>query len=124
MRKLFIYEAKERNRDYLYDILKSIYLIENFIKDIDLESIEEDEKTLFAVIRALEVIGEASKNIPDKVRSKYPDIPWKQMAGMRDKLIHEYFGVDLDVLKKTIKNQLPRIKPLIKKVFQDVQGRE
>ncbi len=117
-------KRKREIRDYLYDILKSIELVENFIKDIDLELIEEDEKTLFAVIRALEVIGEASKNIPDKVRSKYPDIPWKQMAGMRDKLIHEYFGVDLDVLKKTIKNQLPRIKPLIKKVFQDVEGRE
>lgn len=114
-------KRKREIRDYLSDILKSIELIENFIKDVNLESIEEDKKTLFAVIRALEVIGEASKNIPDTVRSKYPDIPWKQMAGMRDKLIHEYFGVDLDVLKKTITKQLPRIKPLIKKVFHDVQ---
>jgi uncharacterized protein with HEPN domain len=114
-------KRKREIRDYLSDILKSIELIENFIKDVNLESIEEDKKTLFAVIRALEVIGEASKNIPDTVRSKYPDIPWKQMAGMRDKLIHEYFGVDLDVLKKTITKQLPHIKPLIKKVFHDMQ---
>ncbi len=115
-------KRKREIGDYLDDILKSIKLIEAFVKDIDLESIAKDEKTLYAVIRAFEIIGEASKNIPVRVRAKYPEIPWKRMAGMRDKLTHEYFGVDLDVLKKTIRNQLPHIKPLIKKVLQDVEG--
>lgn len=100
---------------------KSIKLIKDFVKGKNIESIKKDEKTLYAVIRAFEIIGEASKNIPPRVRVKYPEIPWKQMAGMRDKLIHEYFGVDVDVLKKTIRNQLPRIKPLIEKVLHDVE---
>ena len=67
----------------------------------------------FAVVRALEVIGEATKHIPASVRKRYPDIPWRKMAGMRDVVIHEYFGVDYDVLWKTVHKDVPDLKPLI-----------
>jgi uncharacterized protein with HEPN domain len=67
-----------------------------------------DKKTIKAVIRSLEVLGEASKKIPDEVRNRYPRIPWKRMAGMRDKLIHEYFGVDLEIVWNVAKKNCRR----------------
>lgn len=66
----------------------------------------EDEKTSFAVIRALEIIGEATKNIPENIKETHPDVPWKEMAGIRDKLIHDYFGVDLEVVWNTATEDL------------------
>ncbi len=94
--------------------------IEQFIKGIDYKSFCKDEKTYFAVIRAIEIIGEATKNIPETIRSNYPDIPWKEMAGMRDKLIHRYFGVDFKIVWETITEILPKIKPLMEKVLNDI----
>jgi len=88
--------------DYIQDIMDSIDAIEEFVKDIEYDDFEDDKKTVFAVTRAIEIIGEATKKIPVSLRNKYPQIPWKDMAGMRDKLIHEYFGVDVDVLWKTV----------------------
>jgi uncharacterized protein with HEPN domain len=75
-----------------------------------------DKKTQNAVIRSVEVIGEAAKKIPKSIREKYKLIPWKKMAGMRDKMIHEYFGVDLEILWKTIKEDVPSLKPLIEQL--------
>jgi len=72
------------------------------------------KKTVSAVIRCLEVIGEATKKLPLEFRLKYPDIPWKQMAGMRDKLIHEYFGVDREMIWQVVEKHIPRISPLLK----------
>lgn len=79
----------------------------------------KDDKTVFAVVRSLEIIGEAVKNIPDKVRKKYPKIPWRGMAGMRDKVIHEYFCVDLSLVWRTVKVRIPKIMPLFKKMLND-----
>jgi uncharacterized protein with HEPN domain len=70
------------------------------------------------VVRAIEIIGEAAKNVPEQVRKKYPDVPWKQMAGMRDKLIHEYFGVDLEILWETAKDDVPQLKTPISEVME------
>jgi hypothetical protein len=69
-----------------------------------------------AVIRSLEVIGEATKNIPKKIRREYSEVPWRKMAGMRDTLIHEYFGIDKSTIWQTLKKDLPKILPLIEKV--------
>jgi uncharacterized protein with HEPN domain len=87
--------------DYLNDILNSIVNIKSFLQDMDFPSFQGDIKTQYAVIRALEIIGEASKKIPGEVTENYPDIPWRFMAGMRDKLIHDYFGVDTEVVWNT-----------------------
>jgi uncharacterized protein with HEPN domain len=108
-------------QDYLQDILLAIKSIRSFIADYDLKEFKADEKTVWAVIRGLEVIGEASKHIPNKVREKYPQIPWKDMAGMRDKVIHSYFGVNLEVVWKTITRHLPAIEPLIHQVEKDMK---
>ena len=107
--------------DYIQDILDSIDAIEEFIKEMKFEDFVRDRKTIFAVTRAIEIIGEATKHIPKTVVNKYPEIPWKDMAGMRDKVVHEYFGVDLKVVWKTVNEHIPGLKPLIQKVLEDVE---
>jgi uncharacterized protein with HEPN domain len=84
--------------DYINDILESIINIKTFLKDIDFPAFQKDIKTQYAVIRALEIIGEASKKVPKEVKENSSWIPWRFMVGMRDKLIHDYFGVDIEVV--------------------------
>ena len=108
-------------KDYLMDLIEAIDKMEQFAKDLTYEDFKKDEKTIFAVIRALEVMGEAAKKIPAGVRNKYKHVPWKQIAGMRDKLIHEYFGVNTQVIWKTVKEDIPLVKPIIKKMAGDMQ---
>lgn len=80
------------------------------------EGFTKDRKTINAVVRSLEIIGEAAKGIPDDLRSQAPSVPWKYMAGMRDKLIHEYFGVDLSIVWAVIQEELPPLQDEIKKL--------
>lgn len=112
---------KREYKDYLEDIIDSIEKIEEFTKGKSLKYFNKDYKTFFAVIRALEIIGEAAKKIPNDVRNKYKEIPWSKMAGMRDKLIHEYFGVNKKVVWKTIKKDVPAIKPWIKRILNKAE---
>ena len=102
------------------DISASIQKIEEFTNGITAEDFEKDTKTIFAAIRALEVIGEAAKKIPLSVRNKYKQIPWLQITGMRDKLIHEYFGVNVKVIWNTVKENIPPLKMVIKKMIEDI----
>ena len=105
--------------DYVDDILESIGDIIEFIKGLDFESFSNDKKTINAVIRSLEIIGEAAKSIPQSIKEKYPDIPWKEMGGMRDKVIHEYFGVNMEIIWNTAKKDIPDLKPLIEKISKE-----
>lgn len=105
--------------DYLDDIVNALNKVEDFTKDMKYEEFIEDDKTTFAVIRALEIIGEAVKKIPPSIKKQHPQIPWKDMAGMRDKLIHEYFGVKTKVVWETIKQDIPPLKPLFQRILAE-----
>jgi len=94
---------KRDYRVYLRDILENMKTVEDFLKDITLEGLPKDRKTTYAVVRCIEIIGEVTKHIPNSIRKRYPDISWKSMAGMRDKVIHEYLGVVLEMIWKTVK---------------------
>lgn len=98
---------------FIQDILLAIERIESFISDMEYEAFVEDDKTLSAVVRKLEIIGEAVKQLPDSFTLQHQEIPWKQIAGMRDKLIHFYFGVDPLLVWKTVKNRLPELRAVL-----------
>lgn len=100
----------------IQDILKAIDKIERFIKGMTLTQFKKNELVIDAIVRNLEVIGEASKSIPIAVRRSHPDIPWSQMTGMRNILIHEYFGVDVKIVWHTAKKSLPTLKKQLQKL--------
>lgn len=95
--------------------------IESFVGNMTYEEFIKDRKTLNAVVRSIEIIGEASKNIPETIKAKYKELPWKQMTGMRGKLIHAYFGVDVETLWKAVKDNIPPLKRSIQKMLKDLE---
>ncbi len=106
---------------YIKDIFQNMQDAEGFTCGMSYEQFLEDKRTFNAVVRSLEVIGEAAKNVPDEIRAKYPMIPWKEMAGMRDKVIHFYFGVDREAVWLAINDRIPAVKPLIEQVLHDLE---
>jgi uncharacterized protein with HEPN domain len=92
--------SKRQIQDYLQDILDAVAAIEQFTADTKFEVFAQNLEKVFAVSRAIEIIGEAVKRIPDSVRSQYSHIPWRDIAGMRDKLIHDYFNTDVEIIRK------------------------
>lgn len=102
---------------YLQDILTSLSRIKDYTKGFSFEAFSNDFKTIDAVVRNLEIIGEAARNMPEKVLEKYSDIPWSNMISMRNKILHEYFGVDMEILWKTIKEDLLPLKKQIEKIL-------
>ncbi len=111
--------TKRQLQDYLQDILDAIDAIETFTSGIDFESFAQNLEKVFAVSRALEIIGEAVKRIPDSVRSQYPDIPWRDIAGIRDKLIHDYFNADVGIIWKAVQEDVPMLKMMIANILED-----
>src|SRR3712207_913955 len=110
--------------DYLRDILDAIQNARSFTESMGFEQFSRDTKTIYATVRALEIIGEATKRLPPELRKRHPAIPWRQMAGIRDIMIHEYDRVDLTVVWKTVQEDLPAVVPLIAQVLQEEQSRE
>jgi len=94
--------------------------LETFVSGYDFEKFQNDEKTVYACIRSLEIVGEAVKNVPGEFREKHKEIPWRDIAGMRDILIHDYLGVNVDVIWKTIKENIPKVKPLFRKISDEI----
>lgn len=112
---------KRNHKLFVKDILDSIEKIEEFLGNMDFKKFIEDDKTKSAVVRKLEIIGEATKNIPKLIRQKYKELPWSDMAGMRDKIAHFYFGIDYEIVWKVIKERLPEIKPVIQKILNEME---
>ena len=110
---------KKRNFNlFLVDILEAIGNIKEYTAGMGYEEFIQDKKTRDAVVRNLEIIGEASKNVPDDVKEKYPEVNWKAVTGMRDKLIHEYFGVSSMIVWETIQNDILIFEHQIKNILE------
>jgi uncharacterized protein with HEPN domain len=94
----------------------------SFLKGFNFKKFCDDEKTQYALVRAIEIIGEASKKIPNHIKDTYTDIPWREISGMRDKLIHDYFGVNKQVLWETAKKDLPILKNMLKSLLKNINN--
>ena len=105
---------------YLNDIIGAIKSIQSFVAGMGYDAFKDDDKTVSAVIRKFEVIGEAVKQIPENLREKYSSIPWKDISGMRDRLIHFYFGVDAQLVWATIHESLPELNRVATKMLNDL----
>lgn len=105
--------------DYIEDILDAMDKAEILVAGVAYEQFASDFRIHFAVIRALEIIGEATKRLPMDIRLQYPAVPWKGMAGMRDRIIHGYDVVDMQIIWDVVKQEIPRIKPQIQQILQD-----
>jgi uncharacterized protein with HEPN domain len=99
--------------EFLQDILESIADIEAFTAGVDFDEFQRNREKILAVVKSIEILGEAVKKIPDEVRNQYPQIPWKAIAGMRDVLVHEYWGIDVNVVWATVQKGLPPLKAVI-----------
>ena len=111
-----------RNKEPLYflkDIENSLLKIFKYTNDIDFDKFMTNDMLKDAIERNFEIIGEAVKKLPSEFREKYPHIPFKQVAGMRDKLIHDYFGIDYQIIWKTIKDKLPAFYNSIKDIIDE-----
>ncbi|MBM3181886.1 MAG: DUF86 domain-containing protein [Chloroflexi bacterium] len=104
--------------DYLRDMLENAEKALSFVEGLDYDGFCKDDKAMYAVIRAFEIIGEAARQVPEDVRDANPEIPWREITGMRNKLTHEYFGVNTKVVWRTVNEDLPVIIPVLKKMLK------
>ena len=104
---------------FVEDLLESIESIEKYVINMDFERFKNDKKTIDAIVRNFEIIGEASKSVPDNIKNEYQDVDWKGMAGMRNRIAHEYFGISLTIVWHIIKQELPRLEKQMKQILKD-----
>lgn len=113
-----------RDLDYLSDLQEAIDRAIQYTRNLTWEEYLEDRKTQDAVIRNLEIIGEAAKLISDEFRLRYPDLPWREMSGTRDRLIHQYFGVNQDIVWEIIQIDLPKLKQQIATLVRELPSKD
>ena len=106
--------SKREWKLFVEDILESIELIESYVQNMELSDFTKDRKTIDAVVRNFEIIGEASKFIPDDIKTRYPEIDWKGIIGLRNRIAHEYFGISVSIVWDIIKKELSRLKNQMK----------
>ena len=109
---------------YITDIIESIEKIEGYKKGLSKTEFYKNEQIQDAIMRRLEIIGEATKNIPDDFRKKYPKVEWKKIAGLRDILIHTYFSINLKLIWKVLKNEIKKVKKELLKIKKDLVNME
>jgi uncharacterized protein with HEPN domain len=113
--------AERDSRDYLRDIARYAEVGERMLEGLDFDEFAKDEVKILAALQVLEIIGEASKKVPDSLKRRYPEIPWKDVAGTRDKLIHGYFDVDLEVVWRSLREDLPPLRRTVARMLEDLQ---
>lgn len=111
----------KKDEVYLKHILDAISDIEKFVSELSEDEFFQNKEKQYAVLRALEVVGEATKNLSNELKSKYPDVNWRKIAGMRDKLIHAYFVVDLPLVWDTVQIDIPLLKKQVKTIMANFQ---
>jgi uncharacterized protein with HEPN domain len=112
--------SRREYTDYLRDILDATVKAGRFVAGVDFQAFRCNDEKAFAVIRALEIVGEAAKHLPASLRARYPDVPWQDIMGMRDKVIHGYFGVDLEVVWRTVREDLPALRAAVSRILADM----
>ena len=106
---------------FVEDILESLDLIEEYVEDMEFENFKEDRKTVDAVVRNLEIIGEAARYIPDAVKEKFAEVDWKGVVGLRNRIAHEYFGLSLSVIWRIIKEEFKPLKEQMRKILEETE---
>ena len=109
------------SRVYLIHILDEIHLIRSVCETLTYEEFKSDKAKEHTITRALEIIGEAAKNLPEEVTREHPEIPWKFMAGLRDKIIHGYFAINYDIVWDVITQKIPELEPKIRAIYDDME---
>ncbi|MCX7839145.1 MAG: DUF86 domain-containing protein [Anaerolineae bacterium] len=112
-------KRKRTHVDYLLDILDNVEKVERFTAGITQEKFEANDEKVYAVIHALQTIGEAARHLPRSLRQRYADVPWDDIMGMRDIVVHEYFGVDLDIIWQTVQRDLAPLQVAIRKILAE-----
>lgn len=114
--------SERRDNDYLSDVLEAMSRVLRYVEGMSFEDFMQDIRTQDAVVRNIEIIGEATKHLSISCRRRFPQIPWKEMAGMRDKLIHHYFGVNYDVVWTVATEEIPQLVPIIAEALESLGG--
>jgi uncharacterized protein with HEPN domain len=103
----------------LNDIRQAIDRIEQYIKNLSFDAFSDDQKSVDAVVRNLEIIGEAANRLPDEFKEKYPEIEWHKVVGLRHRIVHKYFGIDLEIIWQILRKNLPELKQKLTQIMSD-----